>query len=375
MKLTVARRDLHPALAVAQRIVERRNTVPILSNVLLTADARGLTLRATDLDVEVSTRIEAAVEEPGAITVSAGRLHDIVGKIADGQIRLEAAGETASEVRLVSGRARFALQVLPASDFPEMADGDLPHAFGLAADLLAADLEAVGIAISTEETRYYLNGVFVHVIGGVLLTFVATDGHRLSLVRRDCPDGATGMPGVIVPRKTVIEVGKLCRGEAKEVRISVSESKIRFEVGETTLVSKLIDGTFPDYERVIPGPAPISAEIRREEARDAVDRVMTVSSERSRAVRLAIDAAAAEMRLEVANPDGGSAAETIDMARAEGGDITIGLNGRYFAEALDALTGETIAIGATDPGSPVRLTPTDDRDGARRLIVVMPMRV
>lgn len=234
MKLSIARRDLHPPLAVVQRIVERRNTIPILSNVLLSADARGLTLRATDLDIEISTRIAAEVEEPGAITVPAARLHDIVGKLADGQIRLEAAGDSASEVRLVSGRARFALQALPAIDYPALESGELPHAFGLPADLLAAALEGVALAISTEETRYYLNGVYVHADAN-LLTFVATDGHRLSLVRRDCPDGADGMPGVIVPRKTVAEVSKLCRGNPKEARLSISDTKIRFEIGDVTV--------------------------------------------------------------------------------------------------------------------------------------------
>lgn len=376
MKLALSRRDLHPVLAVVQRIVERRAHVPILSNVLLSADARGLTLRATDLDIEISTRIAAEVEEPGSITVPAARLHDIVGKLADGQIRLEAAGDSASEVRLVSGRARFALQALPATDYPALESGELPHAFGLPADLLAAALEGVALAISTEETRYYLNGVYVHVSGDTgLLTFVATDGHRLSLVRRDCPNGADAMPGVIVPRKTVAEVIKLCRGNPKEAHLSVSDAKIRFEIGDVTLVSKLIDGTFPEYGRVIPAPPPITAVVPREAMRDAVDRVTTVSSERGRAVKLTIEEAASEMRLEVFNADAGSAIETVDMAAPASGSIEIGLNGQYLAGAVDALSGDTVSIAATDPGSPVLMTPADDRSGSRRLIVVMPMRV
>lgn len=376
MKLSIARRDLHPVLTVVQRIVERRTHIPILSNVLLSADARGLTLRATDLDIEISTRIAAEVEEPGAITVPAARLHDIVGKLADGQIRLEAAGDGASEVRLVSGRARFALQALPAADYPALESGELPHAFGLPADLLAAALEGVALAISTEETRYYLNGVYVHVSGDTgLLTFVATDGHRLSLVRRDCPNGADGMPGVIVPRKTVAEVTKICRGNPKEARLSVSAAKIRFEIGDVTLVSKLIDGTFPEYGRVIPPPPPITAVVPREAMRDAVDRVTTVSSERGRAVKITIEEAASEMRLEVTNVDAGSAVETVDMAAPASGSIEIGLNGQYLAGAVDALGGDTVSIAATDPGSPVLMTPADDLAGTRRLIVVMPMRV
>lgn len=377
MKLSIARRDLHPVLTIVQRIVERRNNILILSNVLLSADARGLTLRATDLDIEISTRIAAEVEEPGSITVPAARLHDIVGKLADGQIRLEAAGDSASEVRLVSGRARFALQALPATDYPALESGELPHAFGLPADLLAAALEGVALAISTEETRYYLNGVYVHVSEAEsrLLTFVATDGHRLSLVRRYCPEGADGMPGVIVPRKTVAEVSKLCRGNPKEARLSISDTKIQFEIGDVTLVSKLIDGTFPEYGRVIPPPPPITAVVPREATREAVDRVMTVTAERGRAVKITIEEAASEMRLEVANPDAGSAVETVDMAAPASGSIVIGLNGQYLAGALEALGGDTVSIAATDPGSPVLMTPADDLAGTRRLIVVMPMRV
>ena len=374
MKISIARRDLHPTLAAVQRIVERRNTVPILSNVLLEADGGGLTLRATDLDIEIATRIAAEVEEPGSITVQAGRLHDVVGKIGDGLIFLEAAGEMASEVKIAAGRARFALQALPASDFPSLAAGDLPHAFALPADLLGAAIDAVALAISTEETRYYLNGIFVHVDEFGRLVFVASDGHRLSLLRRDLPEGAAAMPGIIVPRKTVLELSRICRGEPREARIQVSDAKIRVEIGDMTLVSKLIDGTFPDYVRVIPSAPPIVALVPRQATRDAVDRVLAVSAERGRAVKITIDATAREMRLEVVNPDSGTAAETVDLASADG-NLEIGLNGRYLAEALDALPGDMIHLADTDPGSPVRLTPADDPDGARRLIVVMPMRV
>jgi DNA polymerase-3 subunit beta len=243
----------------------------------------------------------------------------------------------------------------------------------------AEALEGVALAISTEETRYYLNGVYIH-LGGAesrLLTFVATDGHRLSLVRRDCPDGADGMPGVIVPRKTVAEVSKLCRGNPKEARLSISDTKIRFEIGDVTLVSKLIDGTFPEYDRVIPAKTATtaSAVIQREATRDAVDRVMTMNAERGRAVKVTIDGATMEMRLDVSDPDRGNATETVGLVSAEPIDIAIGLNGRYLVEALDALGGDTVSIAATDPGSPVLMTPADDLAGTRRLIVVMPMRV
>lgn len=374
MKLTIARRDLHPALSGVQRIVERRNTLPILSNVLLMADDRGLTLRATDLDIEVSTHVAAEVEEAGTITVPAARLHDIVGKLADGQIRLEAAGDMASTVEITSGRARFALQALPASDYPNLAVGDLPWAFALPADLVGAALEAVDFAISTEETRYYLNGVFLHATEG-LLAFVATDGHRLSLARRDLPDGAAGMPGIIVPRKTVAEIAKLCRGNPKEARVALSDGKIRFELGDTVLLSKLIEGTFPDYGRVIPTGSTTFVTLSREEAKDAVDRVTTITAERGRAVKLTIDAAANEMRFEVENPDAGQAAETIGVTSREGDGLVIGLNGKYLTAALEALPGAAVRMHLTDPGSPVLMTPADDPTGSRRAVVVMPMRV
>lgn len=374
MKLAIARRDLHPALSGVQRIVERRNTLPILSNVLLMADDRGVTLRATDLDIEVSTHVAAEVEEPGTITVPAARLHDIVGKLADGQIRLQAAGDTASTVEITSGRARFALQALPASDYPDLAVGDLPWAFALPADLVGAALEAVDFAISTEETRYYLNGVFLHATDDRLV-FVATDGHRLSLVRRDLPDGAAGMPGVIVPRKTVAEITKLCRGNPKDARVSLSDAKIRFEIGDTVLLSKLIEGTFPDYGRVIPTGSSTVAVVPRESAQGALDRVMTIATERGRGVRLVLDPATAEMVFEVADPDSGRASEAFAATDLQGDPLTIGFNGRYLADAVEAIGGDAVRLAFGDAGSPVLLTPADDPDGERRLVVVMPMRV
>lgn len=375
MKLTVLRRDLFPALTAVKHVVEGRTTIPILANVVLDAAPGKLTLRATDLDIEIRTTIAAEVETASAITVSATRLRDIVAKLPDGMISITAsAGALSSKVEIRAGRAKFDLQALPVSDFPDLAIGLMTHHWEMVGDLLAAAFEATAFAISSEETRYYLNGTYMAHVGEQIV-FVATDGHRLSLVARDLPDGAAAMPGVIVPRKTVGEIIALCGGAPTVARVSLSEAKISIAVGDTEIASKLIDGTFPDYARVIPRGHASAVEIDRDDLAAACDRVLTVASERGRAVKLVVLPESSEIRLEVADPDSGSASETLVTGDGSGDEITLGLNGRYLSAALQALPGTAVRLAYGDAGSPVLLTPTDDPTGERRLIVVMPMRV
>ena len=204
MKVTLERSELVKALAHVHRVVERRNTIPILANVLIRAGKGGLELKATDLDLEIIETVPAEVKQAGATTVPAHMLYDIVRKLAEGaQVQLEAAGDRAT-LLVRAGRSRFTLQTLPESDFPDLAAGDLPHRFKLAAKDFKRLVEKTQFAISTEETRYYLNGIYLHAVDekGAKLRAVATDGHRLAQVEIAAPKGATGMPGVIVPRKT-----------------------------------------------------------------------------------------------------------------------------------------------------------------------------
>jgi DNA polymerase III subunit beta len=386
MKVTLERAALLKSLGHVHRVVERRNTIPILSNVLLRAEDMSLLLKATDLDLEVIERLAADVGSPGATTVPAHILYEIVRKLPDGaQVSLESNGE-AGQLQLRSGRSRFNLQALPDSDFPDLATGEFGHGFTLAAGDLKRLIDKTQFAISNEETRYYLNGIFLHttdVEGHMMLRAVATDGHRLARIEIPAPDGAIGMPGVIVPRKAVSEVQKLIEDPGTDVRVEISAAKARFSFGPSTssgqassasagqvvLTSKLIDGTFPDYVRVIPSGNDKRLIVDRAPFAAAVDRVSTISSERGRAVKLAV--ADAKLTLSVTNPDSGSATEELDVDY-DSSPIDIGFNARYLLDITEQLDGDTVLFRLADPGSP---TLVQDRDGAAALYVLMPMRV
>ena len=291
MKISMERGALLKAVSQAQSVVERRNTIPILANVLIEAEGETAQFRATDLDIEVVDKTLAQVERAGAATVSAVTLHEIVRKLPDGALVTLADDGASGRLSVEAGRSSFSLATLPKEDFPVMASSEYASNFSAPAPLLRRLFDKSKFAISTEETRYYLNGVYMHVSeadGGRVLRCVATDGHRLARIDGDLPDGAEQMPGVIVPRKTVGELRKLLDDDDLKVAVSVSETKIRFATPEITLTSKVIDGTFPDYTRVIPAGNTKRMEVDAADFAKAVDRVATVSSERSRAVKLAL---------------------------------------------------------------------------------------
>jgi DNA polymerase-3 subunit beta len=372
MKVTLERTALLKALGHVHRIVERRNTIPILSNVLIEARERQLTLKATDLDLEATESAPADVVQEGATTVAAHVLYEIVRKLPEGaQVSLEMSGD-AGQLLLRSGRARFHLQCLPASDFPDLTTGELSHSFALSSGDLKKLIDNTQFAISTEETRYYLNGIFLHVAdvdGAAMLRAVATDGHRLARVELPAPKGAPGMPGVIVPRKAVNEIQKLIEDLAQEITVELSTAKARFRFGDVVLTTKLIDGTFPDYGRVIPVNNDKRLVVDKEPFQKAVDRVSTISSERGRAIKLSIGDN--KMVLSVNNPDSGSASEEIEVDY-DSTPIEIGFNARYLLDIAAQLAGDTALMKLSDPGSP---TIFQDRDGASALFVLMPLRV
>jgi DNA polymerase-3 subunit beta len=372
MKVTVERAQLLKSLGHVHRVVERRNTIPILANILLRAERGKLSLKATDLDLEVTETIAAEVSPGGATTVPAHMFYDIVRKLPEGsQIALEATGER-GVLTIRAGRSRFTLQTLPESDFPDLNAGDMTHSFTLQAADLKRMIDKTQFAISTEETRYYLNGIYLHgTTSGKAETLraVATDGHRLAQFEIPLPGGANGMPGVIVPRKTVGEVQRLIENTDQEITIELSVSKIRFTIGDVVLTSKLIDGTFPDYARVIPLGNDKLLQVDKSEFEHAVDRVSTVSSERGRAVKLALSGG--KLTLSVNNPDSGSATEEIEVDY--GADpIDIGFNSRYLLDIASQIEGETAVLKLADPGSPTLI---QDKDGKNALYVLMPMRV
>jgi DNA polymerase-3 subunit beta len=372
MKVTVERASLLKSLGHVHRVVERRNTIPILANVLVRAEGSKLSFKATDLDLEITETIAAEVATGGSTTVPAHMFYDIVRKLPEGtQVVLEGTGDRAV-LTLRAGRSRFTLQTLPENDFPDLAAGDMTHSFRLAATDLKRLIDKAQFAISTEETRYYLNGIYLHAAGSgktQTLRAVATDGHRLAQVEIPLPKGAAGMPGIIVPRKTVNEVQRLIEDAEAEISVELSQGKIRFTIGDVVLTSKLIDGTFPDYARVIPSGNDKELVVDKKEFEQAVDRVSTVSSERGRAVKLSLNNG--RLVLSVTNPDSGSATEEIEVEYAAD-PIDIGFNSRYLLDIASQIESEAAVLRLADPGSPTLI---EDKDSKGTLYVLMPMRV
>ena len=371
MKLTIERAALLNSLAHLQGVVERRNTIPILSNVLLEAGDKALSLTVTDFDISITEKVAAKVSKPGATTAPAHTVYDIARKLPEGaEVDLAyAAGE--QRLTLRAARASFHLSCLPKEDFPVTAAGDLPYRFTLPAATLKRLVEKSRFAISTEETRYYLNGIYLHVAAGAepSLRAVATDGHRLARVEAPLPAGAAGMPGVIVPRKAIGELAKLIEAVDGSVEIGVSNTKIRFAFDDVVLLSKLIDGTFPDYERVIPSANNKVLEVNCRSFHEAVDRVATISTEKSRAIRLALDKN--RVVLSANSPEQGNASDELTVSYAAQ-PLEIGFNARYLLDITEQIDGENARFTLADAASP---TLVRDGDDASALYVLMPMRV
>lgn len=372
MKISIERATLLRAVSQAQSVVERRNTIPILANVLIEAEGDAVSFRATDLDIEVVDRVNAQVERAGATTVPAVTLHEIVRKLPDGALVQLIDDSAKGRLEVVAGRSNFSLPTLPREDFPVMTTAEYTSNFAAPAKLLRRLFDKSKFAISTEETRYYLNGVYMHMADGAdgrQLRCVATDGHRLARIDAPLPDGAETMPGVIVPRKTVNEMRKLLEDDDAQIAVSVSETKVRFATPEITLTSKVIDGTFPDYTRVIPTGNSRKLEVDASEFAKAVDRVATVSSERSRAVKLSLDED--RLILSVNAPESGAAEE--ELAVAYGDErLEIGFNAKYLLEIASQVDRENAVFLFNSAADPTMMREGGDMSA---VYVVMPMRV
>ena len=371
MRLTIERSALLKALNHVQSVVERRNTIPILSNVLLSAQGDSLRLTATDLDIEISESAPGEIERGGQTTAPANYLYDFVRKLPDGSaVKLDVSGDD-PRLFISAGKSRLHLPILPAGDFPSMPSDGFETRFEIEPTELGRLVDKTRFAISTEETRYYLNGIFFHTVeqGGAKLRAVATDGHRLALADATAPKGAAGMPGVIVPRKTINELKRLLDDASDMVEVSVSPQKIRFALGDAVLTSKLIDGSFPEYARVIPKSNAKKLKIDNKAFAEAVDRVATVSAERSRSVRLALEKD--KVTLTVNNPDAGVATE--DLPADYGDDaMEIGFNARYLLDVAQQIEGEEALFELADSGSPTLVRDEADENA---LYVLMPLRV
>jgi DNA polymerase-3 subunit beta len=299
-------------------------------------------------------------------------LHEIVRKLPDGALVSLTADAASGRLTIAAGRSVFSLATLPREDFPVMASSEYTTNFTAPAPVLRRLFDKAKFAISTEETRYYLNGVYMHIAKGAdgpTLRCVATDGHRLAQIDAPLPANAAGMPGVIVPRKTVNELRKLLDDDQADIAVSVSETKVRFATPAIQLTSKVIDGTFPDYTRVIPTGNTRRLEVDAAEFAKAVDRVATVSSERSRAVKLSLDED--RLILSVNAPDSGAAEEELAVAYSDE-HLEIGFNAKYLLEIAGQVDRENAVFMFNSSGDPTLMREGSDMSA---IYVVMPMRV
>ena len=371
MQLTIERAALLKALGHVQSVVERRNTIPILSNVLLSADRDTMAFSATDLDMEIVDETPGRVDSPGQITAPAHTLYEIVRKLPEGaEVELRFTGDD-PRLQVSAGRSRFNLPVLPAGDFPVMSSDGLSNRITIDTNELIRLIDKTRFAISTEETRYYLNGLYLHTVvenGVTKLRAVATDGHRLALAEMPAPDGAAGAPGVIVPRKTVQEARRLLEDAGETVDLQLSAQKIRFEFGRAALTSKVIDGSFPPYERVIPRDNTKILTVDNSLFAKAVDRVATISAEKSRSVKMAVEPG--RIVLTVRNMEAGQGVEELEVDY-DGDPFEISFNARYLLDVAEQM-GATAEFRFADPGSPTLVLDPSDPDVQ---YVLMPLRV
>ena len=371
MKVTIERGTLLKALSHVQSVVERRNTIPILSNVLLRAEGGTLSLTATDLDIEIIENVPADAEQPGAVTAAAVTMFDIVKRLPDGaQVLLERL--PAGRLRLSAGTSDFSLAVLPEDDFPSLPQADDGHGFDVATEVLERLIDKAKFAMSQEETRYYLNGIYMHASTDgdePTLRAVATDGHRLARLDAPLPNGAEGLEGIIIPRKAVIELRRLLDDAGNTVHMLVGSGRVRFSFDDITLTTKLIDGTFPDYARVIPQGNDRIMRVAPSDFAKSVDRVSTVSADKTRSVKLALSDE--RLTLNVNSPETGTATE--DLSVDYGGEaIDIGFNAKYLLDITAQIVGDTATFAFADTASPTVIT---DENDPHALYVLMPLRV
>jgi DNA polymerase III subunit beta len=367
MKLTIDRISLLRPLGHVQSVVERRNTIPILANVVLRAEGGELSLTATDMDMDIATEVGCSVMTSGTTTMSAHLLYDIARKLPDGA-EVEIAVND-GHAMVSAGRSSFRLPTLPVEDFPAISSNELPVNFSLTAADMRDLIDATRFAISTEETRYYLNGIYIHKAESGELCAVATDGHRLAMTRQALPSGAAQMPSIILPRKAVSELRKLLDDFDGDVLVGLSETRAEFRFGVVRLTSKLIDGTFPDYTRVIPVGNDRIMQVDVSAFSAAVDRVSTVASEKSRAVKMGLKSGV--LTLSASNTDASSATEELEVSY-DGPEMEIGFNARYLLDIAGQVNSDLVEFVLADQGSPSLVRAPGDEAS---LFVLMPMRV
>ena len=375
MEFKINSTDLLKALSHIHGIVEVRHTLPILSNIILEAKDDKLILSSTNLDIYCSDKIKAEVLQSGEVSVSAVTFFEIIKRLPSGSEVLMTMEEGENEIRLTCGRSKFNLSTLKTDDFPIISDSDLSTNFVLSADELIRIIDKTKFAVSNEETRYYLNGIFLHKAERNSIQFlraVATDGHRLAQYDIPLPQGAEDITGIIIPKKTIYELRKVLDDANGDVSVSLNENKIKFSFNDLKVVSKVIDGTFPDYTKVIPQKNDKNFKTNNNDLKNAIDRVSAVAANeesKSKAIKFCIENNS--LSLSVESQSKGSANEMIDV-NYSGDKVDIGFNSKYIIDICNEVDGDEISISLSDSISPAIIL---DKTDENLFFVLMPMRI
>ena len=368
MKFTIPREALLKPLQLVTGVVERRQTLPVLANLLIQADSHGLSLTGTDLEVEMVARCAVPVEQPGEVTIPARKLADIWRALPDeAQVSVFVESERAT---IRSGRSRFTLATLPAADFPKVEGGDSDVVVKLGQRQFGKLIEQVSFAMAHQDVRVFLNGMLLEV-GGDILKAVATDGHRLAMASQACETNANSseIKQVIVPRKAVMEMARLLDEEDETLSIHLGRSHLKLTKGGITLTTKLVDGQFPDYEKVVPKDASRVLDGDRNTLKQGFQRASILSNEKYRGVRLAISPDS--LMIQANNPEEEEAEETVPV-QFSGDQLEIGFNVSYLLDVLSVIDSDQVQISVSDANSSALLEGVDDNNA---VYVVMPMRL
>ena len=375
MEFKINSTDLLKALSHIHGIVEVRHTLPILSNIILEAKDDKLILSSTNLDIYCSDKIKAEVLKSGEVSVPAVTFFEIIKRLPSGSEVLMIMEEDENEITLTCGRSKFNLSTLKTDDFPIISDSDLSTNFVLSADELIRIIDKTKFAVSNEETRYYLNGIFLHKAERNSIQFlraVATDGHRLAQYDIPLPQGAEDITGIIIPKKTIYELRKVLDDANGDVSVSLNENKIKFSFNDLKVVSKVIDGTFPDYTKVIPQKNDKNFKTNNSDLKNAIDRVSAVAANeesKSKAIKFCIENNS--LSLSVESQSKGSANEMIDV-NYSGDKVDIGFNSKYIIDICNEVDGDEISISLSDSISPAIIL---DKTDENLFFVLMPMRI
>ncbi len=372
-EITLNTKDLLHALGFANSVVEKRNVLSELSNIKLVAKGNILEIGATDMDLYLNQEIGAVVIIEGQTTVSTNTLLEIIRKISDVSIKFIQKTDS-DKLEIIGTKCRFELLTLPAKQFPAMEDIDSVVNLSVPCSKLIKVIEYTNFSISTEETRYNLNGIYMHVNGQNFLN-VSTDGHRLSVANIDLETDVEEF-GVIVPRKTVLELLKIIKDSKNvqsDVEIILSSTKIKFKCNNIVLISKLIDGTFPEYSSFIPTENVNKLTINTKILADIIDRVATVTIDKFRAIKLFVNDSS--LKVTASGEAKGAATEELNYSETcqyVGEDVAIGFNPKYLSDVLSSIKEEQVEIYFKDSYSPILIKPsTDSKDN----FVIMPVKV